>query len=195
VLVAGGDVPAGPLDTDLPAAAGPVSMTDFVARPIRPQGFSDRRGVTAAGWALPPGGMSPALLVAVEHLHRRYLHAELREHRGAYAVGTTYDPLTGELAVWSEADPDPARSLDFYPRLPDLLRTDPLAADDLLTAQLMAVQAERRRRGSLPYLLALADIIPEDRALDRRVARVDAESLRAVATELSAAHYHAEAFM
>jgi hypothetical protein len=127
--------------------------------PVRLEGISDERAVTCGVWSTPAfvRRAPEVLLVLSAHLHRRYLHERVREMRGAYAVGAGMNPFDGTFAVWSEADPEPDASLRLYRELHADLEQDGTTSDDLLTAQLMAVADEKRRRCDLTYLAALRD--------------------------------------
>jgi hypothetical protein len=197
LLVVGERLPA---DLDGGALAGRRATLEpappdarSLTQSIRPQGFFwKQQGVSCAGWST-PADLGPALLVLTEHLHRRYLHPEVREHRGAYAVGATWDRPTHCLTVWSEADPDPEGTLADDRGLMRRVQTDPLVDDDVLTAQLMALGSEQRRRGNAAYVAALADQT-SDGADDARtltdLSRVDADAIRLAASVLDTCAFH-----
>jgi hypothetical protein len=205
ILVTGDRVPA---EVFLAAATIPGCLggslrpvTAFEPSLVSPAGFSEQYGVTCGAWSTRDIDISrlAAVLVLTEHLHHRYMHRHVRENRGAYAVGATFDPFAAIIAVWSQADPEPDRSLSFYHELFHLAAGDPLTPDDLATAQLMAVRAERRRRASTVWLAAMADLArgpgePPATALINEISHVNDGSVRTTAAALTEAAYHDVAF-
>ncbi|MDN3354468.1 insulinase family protein [Actinomadura sp. DC4] len=151
-----------------------------------------RSGVTCAAWDASgiPDGDWPALLVAAGHVHR-FLHHNVRELGGAYAVGAQADVLIKTMCVWSQADPAPRRTLDLYRTLwAGALRE--MSRDDLETAKLIAVRTERGRRKTLTYLSGVARSSPSlNHDFAGLVDKVDLESLRRVAAEIATSRWQA----